>query len=140
MAKKAKKKKSAASDAQPSQGRHPPVGPLLDPLMTGLVLAGLVAGPPLWTLYRSGDVDLLTALLRAVVVAVGCGFGATLINRLVVDYRIQQDRERRIQQMVEALEGVVHEGLPIQDAGPQATPPGGRPDPGTGGGAGPPKP
>jgi hypothetical protein len=87
--------------------------PALDPLTIGTLIAAVIAGPPLWSLYRSGNLDLGTALLHWGLVAAGCMLGVTGVNRLIEDYRAQVDRERRIQEMIDALEDVVHEGLPI---------------------------
>jgi hypothetical protein len=127
VAKKKAAKKASGRGAGPGGARRP----ALDPVSWGLLLTALVAGPPLWTLYQAGDIDLTTVLLRAGVVAVGCGVGVTLLNQLIDDYGIKADRERRIQKMMEALDDVVHEGLPIQDGTKQGRPDGPPAAPGT---------
>lgn len=104
-------KKGKESDRKGS-GR-PGAEPAMDAPTVGMLIAAVIAGPPLWSLYRSGNLDLSTALLHWGLVAAGCAFGVTGVNRLIADYRAQVDRERRIQEMMDALEGVVHEGLPI---------------------------
>lgn len=108
MAKKAK----GATKASGGQVRR--VEAALDPVTSGLVLAAVIAGPSLWSLYSVGNIDLTTALLHGGLVALGCALGISGINQLIADYRVRVDRERRIREMMDALEGVVHEGLPIQ--------------------------
>jgi hypothetical protein len=105
--------------------------PALDPPTVGLLIAAVVAGPPLYTLYQGGDIALSTVLVHGGLVAAGCAFGVSLVNRLIADYRAQADRERRIQEMMDSLEDVVHEGLPIQGIlHPTAGHPTGPPTPG----------
>jgi hypothetical protein len=113
VAKKAKGAKSGGA-AGGSGGQVRRVEAALDPVLSGLLLAAVIAGPSLWTLYSAGDIDLTTALLHGGLVALGCALGISGINQLIADYRVRADRERRIRQMMDALEGVVHEGLPIQ--------------------------
>ena len=120
MAKKAKGGKSGKGGGRPGI-RSRQVEAALDPVGTGLLLAAVIAGPSLWSLYSAGNLDLLTALAHGGLVAVGCGLGVNGINRLIADYRVQADRERRVRQMMDALEGVVHEGLalpPVQHPAP----------------------
>jgi hypothetical protein len=117
MAKKSSAKGSSKAAPKSATNRRGGA-PALDPVTFGIGLAGVIAGPSLWTLYQAGNMDLTTALLRGGLVATGCGLGIAGVNRLIADYRVQIDRERRIQEMLDALENVVHEGLPIQPPGP----------------------
>jgi hypothetical protein len=111
----AKKAKGGAKGSGASSGGQVRrVEAALDPVTSGLALAAVIAGPSLWSLYSVGNIDLTTALLHGGLVALGCGVGISGINQLIADYRVRADRERRIRQMMDTLEGVVHEGLPIQ--------------------------
>lgn len=94
--------------------RRPADEPAFDAPVVGLLLAAVIAGPRLYSLYQDGNLDVETALLHGGLVAVGCSLGVSMVNHLIADYRAQADRERRIQEMMDALEDVVHEGLPIQ--------------------------
>lgn len=109
MAKKSTKKSAKKSGVGEGSRR----AAALDPFPSGVLLAAVIAGPPLWSLYQDGNIDLTTALLHGGLVAAGCGVGVAGINRLIADYRVQVDREQRIQQMLDALDDVVHEGLPL---------------------------
>lgn len=115
-------------DTRPRPATRPE--PLMDPLRAGMLIAAVIAGPPLWSLYQAGNVDLGTALLHWGLVAAGCGVSLAAVNRLIAHYRMQVDRDRRIREMVDGLEDVVHEGLPIP-ASPQPPQPAEPPRPPT---------
>ena len=73
----------------------------------GMLVAALVAGPPLWSLVQSGELDGTSALIRGGVVAVGCGVAASWITGLVRSYQADARRRRRdtlIAQARKALE------------------------------------
>jgi hypothetical protein len=113
-------RKGGSARRKPAADRD---APAVDPVSYGLLLAAVVAGPPLWALYRAGDIELVTFLLHGGLVAVGCGVGINAINGLIAEYRRQADREQRIQQMMDAIDDVVHEGLPISPAAPDTSSP-----------------
>ena len=97
----------------------------MDSARYGVLLAAVIGGPPLWSLYQAGDLDLSTALLRGGLVALGCALGIAGLNRIIRDYRTQQARARRIQQLTDAVDGLVHEGTPLPGPNGQAgSPPG----------------
>jgi hypothetical protein len=127
----AKKAKGGSKAGGSGGGPARRVESALDPVTSGFLLAAVIAGPSLWSLYSVGNIDLTTALLHGGLVALGCALGISGINQLIADYRVQTDRERRIRQMMDTLEGVVHEGLPIQPIQPDqpnhAAPPQRRP-------------
>lgn len=113
--------------------RRQPAGerdaPALDPVTFGLLLACVIAGPPLWALYRSGDIDLMTFLLHGELITIGCGVGITALNGLIAEYRRQADREQRIRQVMDAIENVPPKDTPISPAGPGTpSPPPATPD------------
>jgi hypothetical protein len=118
-------KKPARTAAGRTDGERPRPAtrpePLVDPLRAGMLIAAVIAGPPLWSLYRAGNLDLGTALLNWGLVAAGCGAGLAAVDRLIADYRIQADRDRRVRELMDCLEGAVHESLPIP-ASPQPRP------------------
>jgi hypothetical protein len=113
--------RGTSDDERPRRATRPE--PAVDPVTAGVLIAAVIAGPPLWSLYRAGNLDLGTALLHGGLVAAGCGAGLGVVNRLIAGYRVQVDREQRIGQMMDAVEGVVHEGLPIQPPPDQDTSP-----------------
>jgi hypothetical protein len=123
----AKKAKGGSTSGGSGGGQVRRVEAALDPVTSGFGLAAVIAGPSLWSLYSVGNIDLTTALLHGGLVALGCALGISGINQLIADYRVRTDRERRIRQMMDALEGVVHEGLPIQPDQPNHAPPQRRP-------------
>lgn len=70
-------------------------------LRIGVGLAVVVAGPPLYTLVSSSQIDLATAVLRGGIVAAGCAFGASLVMRIVRGYQ-REHRAAAARQRVEA--------------------------------------
>jgi hypothetical protein len=64
-------------------------------LRAGVLVAAVVAGPPLWSLVQSGELDGGAALIRAALVAGGCALAASLIGRLVRGYETDARRRRR---------------------------------------------
>jgi hypothetical protein len=72
-------------------------------LRIGVVVAAVVAGPPLWSLVRSGELDGGSALTRAALVAGGCAVAASCIGRLVRGYQADARRRRRDELVAQAL-------------------------------------
>ncbi len=50
----------------------------------------MVAGPPLYALISSGQLDLTTALERWLLVAGGCSVGAWVILQIIEGYEVQR--------------------------------------------------
>jgi hypothetical protein len=67
----------------------------VSPTRIGLLLAAVVAGPPLYGLVQDGGLDADSGLLRWAFVAAGCAFGAGWIASLVRDYEADSRRRRR---------------------------------------------
>jgi hypothetical protein len=60
-------------------------------LRVGAVLATLVAGPPLWILVRTGQLETDTALTRVLLVAVALAVGVGVIVRIAKGYQAQAE-------------------------------------------------
>jgi len=76
-------------------------------LRVGLVLAAVVAGPPLYGLVQDGGLDADSGLLRYALVAGVCALGAGWIGGLVRGYEADARRRRRealIEEARQALE------------------------------------
>ena len=79
----------------------------MSPLRAGVLLAAVVAGPPLYGLVQEGGLDADSGLLRWALVAGACALGAGWIGGLVRDYEADARRRRRealIEQARVALE------------------------------------
>ena len=77
-------------------------------LRAGVVLAAVVAGPPLYGLVQDGGLDADSGLLRYALVAAACAVGAGWIGSLVRSYEADARRRRRdalIDEARKALEG-----------------------------------
>ena len=75
----------------------------MNALRIGVVVAAVVAGPPLWSLVRSGELDGSSALTRAALVAGVCAVAASCIGRLVRSYQADARRRRRDELLAQAL-------------------------------------
>jgi hypothetical protein len=64
-------------------------------LRAGVVLAAVVAGPPLYGLVQDGGLDADSGLLRYALVAAACAVGAGWIGSLVRSYEADARRRRR---------------------------------------------
>jgi hypothetical protein len=73
----------------------------VSPLRAGLVLAAVVAGPPLWSLASGGALDTDAALARWGMVAAGCAVGAEAVGRLATGYAAQSRRHRALEALTE---------------------------------------
>ena len=76
-------------------------------LRAGVVLAAVVAGPPLYGLVQDGGLDADSGLLRYALVAAACAVGAGWIGSLVRSYEADARRRRRealIKETLAALE------------------------------------
>lgn len=76
-------------------------------------LTAVVAGPPLYGLVASGDLDLETALLRGGLVFAGAAVGVHLIMQLVDGYERERRRQEKIAKALAELEDVTLEGIPL---------------------------
>jgi hypothetical protein len=85
----------------------------------GLVVAAVVAGPPLWQLVRSGSMDSMTALERGGVVALVCALGASWLGGIVADYQ----RDVRLARLVRAHRQSMVQAQPSELKGKARKPP-----------------
>lgn len=79
----------------------------MSPLRIGVVLAAVVAGPPLYGLVQDGGLDADSGLVRYALVAAACAIGAGWIASLVRSYEADARRRRRealIEETLTALE------------------------------------
>jgi hypothetical protein len=67
----------------------------MSPLRVGVLIAAVVAGPPLYGLVQDGGLDGEAGLLRWALVAVACAVGAGWIGALVRDYEADARNRRR---------------------------------------------
>ena len=67
----------------------------MSPLRIGVVLAAVVAGPPLYGLVQDGGLDTDSGLLRYALVAAVCAVGAGWIGSLIRSYEADARRRRR---------------------------------------------
>lgn len=74
----------------------------MSPFKAGVLLAALVAGPPLWSLASGGMLGGDDALERWGLVAAGCAVGAEAVGRLAGGYA-SQARRRRITEIIREL-------------------------------------
>jgi hypothetical protein len=65
------------------------------PLRLGVLLAAVVAGPPLWAMVRSDQLDSGAALQRWAAVAAICSLAASGLAALVRAYEQQVAKQRR---------------------------------------------
>lgn len=80
----------------------------MKPLRLGVLLAAVVAGPPLWALVQTDQLDSGAALQRWAAVAAICSLAASGLAALVRMYEEQLTKRRReelLEQAVDAIEG-----------------------------------
>jgi hypothetical protein len=78
------------------------------PLRLGILLAMVVAGPPLWVLVQSDQLDSGAALERWAGVAAICSLAASGLGALVRLYEQQMLRQRHeqlVERAVDAIDG-----------------------------------
>ena len=68
----------------------------MNALLIGAAVAAVMAGPSLYGLVQSGELDGTTALGRGLLIAGVCAVGAYFVLSLVREY--EQDRERKDKQ------------------------------------------
>ena len=79
------------------------------PLPAAVLLTATIAGPPLYSLVSSGNLDGDNAVFKAAIVLVGCLIGAQYIESLAVGYRREQVRAERRREVAvrRRLEGLM---------------------------------
>jgi anti-sigma factor ChrR (cupin superfamily) len=78
-------------------------------LVVGAAVAAVIAGPTLYGLVQSGQLDSTTAMVRGVLIAGACAGGVALIMRLVQEYTHEHEREDERQAKEDALLTVIAE-------------------------------
>jgi hypothetical protein len=76
------------------------------PLRLGVLLAAVVAGPPLWVLVREDRLDGGAALERWAAVAAICSLAASGLAALVRGYEQQAIKRRREELVARAAEAI----------------------------------
>lgn len=91
----------------------------MSPVKAGLLLAALVAGPPLWSLVAGGALDSDAALTRWGLVAGGCAVGAEAVSRLAGGYVAQGRRRRAVEALLQTRDAI-EQGTDKADSGKAA--------------------
>jgi hypothetical protein len=78
------------------------------PLRLGVLLAAVVAGPPLWAMVKSDELDSVAAMQRWAAVAAICSLAASGLAALVRGYERQLAKQRR-EKLLEQAERVIQE-------------------------------
>jgi hypothetical protein len=81
------------------------------PLPLALLLTAAIAGPPLYSLVTSGDLDSDNALLKAGLVLVAALFGASYVDGLIKGFEREQRIARRRAQIGEQRAQDLHQSL-----------------------------
>lgn len=78
----------------------------MNPLAVGLVVAVVMAGPPLYGMVEDGQIDGTTAIFRGLVVVVLVTVGSSWVLGLLAKYEGEQVRRERREAMLEAIADV----------------------------------
>lgn len=73
-------------------------------LRIGLALAAVLAGPPLYALVRTGELDSAGALIRGLIVALVCTAGVSYILKLAGGYAEDVHRRQMIAELTAAID------------------------------------
>jgi hypothetical protein len=95
-------------------------------LQIGVVVAAVIAGPPLYGAVQRGALPSGTALTYGFVVAVACTVGASMVLRLVDFYAAEQEEKARAElreEQAEAAEAARKAAAAASAAGAPQTPP-----------------
>jgi hypothetical protein len=79
------------------------------PLRLGVLLAVVVAGPPLWTMVQSDQLDSGAAMQRWAAVAAICSLAASGLAALVRAYEQQQLAKQRREKLIDEAEQAIDE-------------------------------
>lgn len=75
----------------------------MNPLAVGLVVAALLAGPRLYGMVQSGQMDGTTAIVRGIFVAVVTALGAAYLFSLIDRYTRETIRRSRREALLRAI-------------------------------------
>jgi|GEM_PF-6136223 len=85
------------------------------PVRAGMVVAAIIAGPPLYGLVRSDSMDSWTAIERGGLVALACAVGISWLAGIIADYQ----RDVRVARIIRAkLQSMATVQPPEMKAGP----------------------
>jgi hypothetical protein len=77
-------------------------------LRLGVLLAAVIAGPPLWAMVRSDQLDSGAAMERWAAVAAICSLAASGLAAMVRAYEQQLAKQRR-EKLIEQAERIIDE-------------------------------
>ncbi len=75
----------------------------MNPVAVGSAIAALLAGPPLYGLVQTGQMDGTTALLRGLLVAAICSVAVGYVMQLISGYDKDYEKQHRHDQLLDAI-------------------------------------
>jgi H+/gluconate symporter-like permease len=75
----------------------------MNPVAVGSAVAAVLAGPPLYALVQTGQMDGTTALLRGLLVAAICSVAAGYVLQLIDNYDQDRAKRQRHEQLLTAI-------------------------------------
>jgi hypothetical protein len=75
----------------------------MNSLLIGSAVAVVMAGPPLYHLVQTGQLDSTTAIGRGVLVAGACAGGTSFLFSIIREYEKEAERKEKRQAMMAAL-------------------------------------
>jgi predicted cobalt transporter CbtA len=75
----------------------------MSPLVVGGGVAAILAGPPLYSLVQSGQMDGTSALLRGLLVAAVCVIAVAYLLQLIDDYDRAYEKQSKQDRLLEAI-------------------------------------
>jgi hypothetical protein len=76
----------------------------MNPLTVGGIVAAVLAGPPLYSLVGSGQLDSTTAIARGLLVAAACAIGTAYVQRIAAGYEQELLRQEALARRLRAAE------------------------------------
>ncbi|HST81966.1 MAG TPA: hypothetical protein VLL08_09565 [Kineosporiaceae bacterium] len=75
----------------------------MNALLVGATVAVVMAGPPLYHLVQTGQLDGTTAIGRGLLVAGACAGGVAFLFSIIRDYEKEAERKEKRQALMDAL-------------------------------------
>lgn len=75
----------------------------MNPWYVGGAVAAVMAGPPLYGLVQTGQLDGTSAVGRGLLVAMACAMGASYVLKLVQQYEEERERIARAEALLAAI-------------------------------------